>query len=292
MWAFNYDSINELNAVLKSHGLAMSKKFGQNFLISGSARERIVELMNLEENMTVWEIGPGLGAITHLVLKKNVNLKCFEIDHGFASILESEAFKGETRFSLVEGDALKTLFKQDEVPDRIIGNLPYNVGSIMIARLIEQSILPERMVFTLQKEVVDRMCAKPNDNDYSSFSVITQIDYENKASLTLKKGCFWPQPQVDSTVVVMEKRKEPLVPNELRVIFLPHIRALFAQRRKTIKNNLMSSEYGNLGKDKLDSIISKAGLIGTERAETLSFEQLKVLAEAISDILVLSTKRG
>lgn len=280
MWDLNYDSISEIDAILKENGLAMSKKFGQNFLISRQGRERIVDLMKLDSSMKVWEIGPGLGAITHLVLGKKAELTCFEIDHGFAEILRDKAFCDEPLFELVEGDALKTLFRYNHTPDRIIGNLPYNVGSVIIARLIERSILPEMMVFTLQKEVVERMCASTGSDSYSSFSVLTQIDYENKLALTLKKGCFWPQPQVDSAVVVMTKRKEPLVPEELRDTFIPLVRDLFSQRRKTIKNNLISSKYGNLGKDAIESIISSASLSGSERAESLSFSQLLSLAKS------------
>lgn len=283
MWSLNYDSISQIDSVLKENGLAMSKKFGQNFLISNSAREKIVELMQIESGMAIWEIGPGLGAITHLVLKKDVNLKCFEIDHGFASILREKAFPDENRFQLIEGDALKTLFLEKEIPDMIIGNLPYNVGSVMIAHLIEQSILPQRMVFTLQKEVVDRMCATSGDDAYSSFSILTQIDYDNKLMLTLKKGCFWPQPQVDSAVVVMEKRKKPLVDNSLRSTFIPLTRSLFSQRRKTIKNNLASSQYGNHGKEYIEDILSKANLTGSERAEALGLDSLIGLAMAIKN---------
>lgn len=279
MWTLNYDSISELDSTLKSKGLAMSKKFGQNFLISSKARERIVDYMALEDDMRVWEVGPGLGAITHLVLKKNVDLTAFEIDYGFAEILKEEAFKDEPRFSLVIGDALKTLFEYDYTPDRIIGNLPYNVGSVIIAKLIESSILPELMVFTLQSEVVERMCAKPGDDEYSSFSILTQIDYENQNVLTLKKGCFWPQPQVESSVVVMAKRKESLVSNELRSVFLPLVRALFSMRRKTIKNNLVGSF--DINKTNVDSVLSKAGLTGQERAEVLTFDEIIRVAEVI-----------
>ena len=280
MWDLNYDSISEIDSILKENGLAMSKKFGQNFLTSRQGRERVVELMNLEEGMKVWEVGPGLGAITHLVLKAGVDLTCFEIDHGFADILRTKAFADEEKFSLVEGDALKTLFEFKYTPDRIIGNLPYNVGSVIIARLIERSFLPDLMVFTLQKEVVERMCAHPGDESYSSFSVLTQLDYENKLALTLKRGCFWPQPQVDSAVVVMKKRETSLVPDSLRDTFLPLVRDLFSQRRKTIKNNLVSSKYGNLGKDAIENIIAEAGLTGGERAEALSFQNLIALAES------------
>lgn len=281
MWDLNYDSISELDGVLKSKGLAMSKKFGQNFLISSSARERIVDMIGLEDGMKVWEIGPGLGAITHLVLRRNADLTAFEIDHGFADILRTIAFADEPGFHLVEGDALKTLFLESYVPDRIIGNLPYNVGSVIIARLIEGGYLPERMVFTLQKEVVDRMCASPGDDEYSSFSVLTQLDYENRNELTLRKGCFWPQPQVDSSVVVMNKRKESLISEELRPVFLPLVRTLFSMRRKTIKNNLTSQNIFSLSKKNLDEAFERAQLNGSERAEVLTFDELKALTEAI-----------
>ena len=286
MWNLNYDSPKEIERVLSEKGLAMTKKFGQNFLVSPSGREKLVKLMELKEGMKVWEIGPGLGAITHMILKENVDLYSFEIDHGFASLLSGPAFGDESRFTLVEGDALKTLFKKRllPLPDRIVGNLPYNVGSVMIAKLIENSYLPPLMVFTLQKEVVDRMTAKTGEDDYSSFSVLTQIDYENKLMLKLPRGCFWPQPNVDSAVVVMKRREKSLVDDTLRPVFIPLLRDIFQQRRKTIRNNLNSSEYGNLGKDKVEEILSLSGLSGNERAEALSWESLLKLSESAKEI--------
>lgn len=286
MWNLNYDSPKEIERVLSEKGLAMTKKFGQNFLVSPSGREKLVKLMELEEGMKVWEIGPGLGAITHMILKENVDLYSFEIDHGFASLLSGPAFGDESRFTLVEGDALKTLFKKRllPLPDRIVGNLPYNVGSVMIAKLIENSYLPPLMVFTLQKEVVDRMTAKTGEDDYSSFSVLTQIDYENKLMLKLPRGCFWPQPNVDSAVVVMKRREKSLVDDTLRPVFIPLLRDIFQQRRKTIRNNLNSSEYGNLGKDRVEEILSLSGLSGNERAEALSWDSLIKLSESAKEI--------
>ena len=286
MWNLNYDSPKEIERVLSEKGLAMTKKFGQNFLVSPSGREKLVKLMELEEGMKVWEIGPGMGAITHMILKENVDLYSFEIDHGFASLLSGPAFGDESRFTLVEGDALKTLFKKRllPLPDRIVGNLPYNVGSVMIAKLIENSYLPPLMVFTLQKEVVDRMTAKTGEDDYSSFSVLTQIDYENKLMLKLPRGCFWPQPNVDSAVVVMKRREKSLVDDTLRPVFIPLLRDIFQQRRKTIRNNLNSSEYGNLGKDKVEEILSLSGLSGNERAEALSWDSLIKLSESAKEI--------
>ncbi len=283
MWNLNYDSPFEIDRVLKENGLSMSKKFGQNFLINPEMRRRIVDSINVEAKMRVWEVGPGLGAITHHLLEKGVDLTAFEIDHGFVRVLNEIAFHDEKNFTLIEGDALKTLFKKKllPLPDRIIGNLPYNVGSVIIASLIEKGYLPDRMVFTLQKEVVERMTGTIDSGSYSSFSVLTQIDYENKNVLKLSRACFWPRPNVESAVVVMNKRRESLVPSEYRETFLTLLRVLFSQRRKTIRNNLSSSIYGNKGKEYIEEILFQAKLTGNERAEKLETERIVTLARVI-----------
>lgn len=277
MWNLNYDSVKEVISVLESEGLAMSKKFGQNFLIDHNARESIREKIAYKENLSAWEIGPGMGAITSLVLNSGIKVKAFEIDKGFCRLLKERAFSDEANFTLIEGDALKTISDQSEIPDIIYGNLPYNVGSIIIARLIENNILPERMVYTLQREVVERICAKENSDDYSSFSILCQIDYKPTLSFVIRKGCFYPEPQVESAVVVMEKRKESLVPESLRETFLEVNRALFSQRRKTIKNNLKA-----LNLKDIDRVIALSSLAGNERAETLSIEKIVEIAKAVN----------
>ena len=281
MWNLNYSSITEIGEVLSSHGLAMTKKFGQNFLISPEAREKIVSLIDPEKGEEVWEIGPGLGAITHLLLQKGAAVKAFEIDHGFASVLKNKAFADED-FTLIEGDALETLFSLPPSFSSIVGNLPYNVGSEIIARLIERGYLPKVMVFTLQKEVADRMTALPGSPDYSSFSILTQLDYVNTRAFIIKSGAFYPSPNVDSAVVVMRRRSESLVPNEERVFFLSMVRALFAQRRKTIRNNLLSSNaFSSSGREFIEKAFTAASLSGSERAEALSFDQLVILMHAL-----------
>lgn len=252
--------------VLLAHGYSMNKKFGQNFLISDTFRRRIVSLMALEEGMPVWELGPGLGSITSLILEEKAKLTAFEIDHGFASILRDEAFRDERNFSLIEGDALKTMFSEREVPERIVGNLPYNVGSEMIARLIEEGILPERMVFTLQKEVAERMVATPSSSSYSSFSILVNFDYKVTIPFLVGRTSFYPKPNVDSAVVLMERREGNRLENGKRKSFFSFVRLLFSSRRKTIRNNL-SSRYE---KSRIDDALLKAGLNGSERAETLS----------------------
>ena len=281
MWNLNYSSVSEIGKVLSDHGLAMSKKFGQNFLISPEARERIVSLLKPGRGDDIWEIGPGLGAITHLILKAGAHVTAFEIDHGFAAILRDEAFTDED-FTLVEGDALETLFMREPTFTAIAGNLPYNVGSQVIAKLIESGCLPSTMVFTLQKEVADRMGAAPGSPDYSSFSVLTQLDYENQTAFTIRPGSFYPAPNVESAVVVMRKRSKRIVEDGDRTLFLSMVRALFSQRRKTIRNNLLSSpSFSSKGRERIEAAFAGAGLTGTERAETLGFDRLVPLMEGM-----------
>ena len=259
----------------------MTKKFGQNFLISMSALDRIVALSGASEGRRVWEVGPGIGALTTKLLQTGADVTTFEIDHGFCRILREQAYVDVPNFTLVEGDALKTwktVWQEQGTPDIICANLPYNVGSVFIASLIESRCLPDIMVFTLQSEVVDRICARQGDDAFSGFSILTGIDYENREAMKLRSGCFFPPPNVDSSVVVMTKRENPLVPTDEAPAFLNLVRILFAQRRKTVKNNLKA-----LGKpsDAIDEALAKAGIPQTERAERLTVDQILALERSL-----------
>ncbi len=280
MWNLDYSRQKDIERLLEEKGFAMSKKFGQNFLLSSSAREKIVSLMGDIRGKAIFEIGPGFGSITSLMLKEGAFVRAFEIDHGFADILRNDAFKDEPGFSLVEGDALKTLFSEQCIPDLIAGNLPYNVGSVIIASIIENNFLPGRMVFTLQKEVCQRIAAKEKSGDYSSFSVLCQLDYEPRIAFSIPRSAFYPSPNVDSAVIVMERRKEKLIEDGERDAFFKLLRALFAQRRKTVRNNLKAlHDNGTIG-----IILSKAGISEKERAENLSLQDILRLLRVSSDL--------
>ena len=158
----NYDSPIELRAFLESGQLSMKKRFGQNFLVNRGAREKIISCLPIKDGDSVWEIGPGLGAMTWHLLDMNAEVTVFEIDHGFISSLKD--FYGDlSNFKMIEGDFLKNfkLINKDDSPAFILGNLPYVSGSVMIAEIIRSAIKPQRMVFTLQKEVGRRMAASP-----------------------------------------------------------------------------------------------------------------------------------
>ncbi len=287
-WDFQYESKSAIVDLLESNELAMSKKFGQNFLLSEDVRKKIVNYMNLSEGMSVWEVGPGIGAITKIILEKGVNLTAFEIDHGFCRLLTNQAFSDESNFRLIEGDALKTTiktFKTEGTPDVICGNLPYNVGSVCIAKLLENKCHPNIMVYTLQKEVAQRICAPSGSKLFSSFSILAQIDYDVNIVMDINNQAFYPVPNVISSVIEMRKRKTSLVDNEIRDIFIMVIRDLFAKRRKTIKNNIISGRCGKIyEKELLISAIEKTGISLQARAEKLSINDFISIAKEINSI--------
>lgn len=279
IWDFDYSSVSAIAKLLDENGLSMTKKFGQNFLVSQQVLDRIAAQCGDLTGKTVWEVGPGIGALTTKLLKAGAFVTSFEIDHGFCRILREQAYVEEPKFRLIEGDALKnwrSLYDKEGVPDIICANLPYNVGSMFIASLIEGRCVPQRMVYTLQSEVVQRMCAKNSSQDYSGFTVLTNIDYENKEAFRIKAGCFFPPPNVDSSVVVMQRRQEKLVPEELVPRLISLVRVLFSQRRKTVKNNLKGI---GLGSEELDRLLANAGIPAGERAEKLSMDQLVALSQ-------------
>ena len=281
VWDFDYSSVSSITRLLQDNGLNMTKKFGQNFLISMGALDRITSLCGAASGKRVWEVGPGIGALTSRLVASGADVTAFEIDHGFCRILREQAFVDVDDFTLVEGDALKTwkeVWASQGTPDIICANLPYNVGSIFIASLIENRCLPPVMVYTLQSEVVDRICAKEGSEDYSGFSILCSIDYENSSAFKLGSGCFFPPPNVDSSVVVMKKRENPLVPDEDAVKFLELVRILFVQRRKTAKNNLKA-----IGKTsaEIDAALNASDIAQTERAERLNVRQILYLKRSL-----------
>ncbi|MGI6433284.1 MAG: 16S rRNA (adenine(1518)-N(6)/adenine(1519)-N(6))-dimethyltransferase RsmA [Sphaerochaetaceae bacterium] len=288
MWDFPYDSPKAIQHLLDQRSLALSKKFGQNFLISSSAIDKMVSALSLEEGMSVWEVGPGIGALSSALLKKGVHLRAFEIDWGFCSILQDLAFADEPNFTLIAGDVLKTWEKQyqeEGTPEVVCGNLPYNVGTVFIARILEKQLLSPTMLFTLQKEVAERLGASVGTKNWSTLSILGQSDYEITQLFNLKGGSFYPPPKVDSTVLLFTKREVPLIPPVLRNQFLKVCRDVFAQKRKTVRNNLLRGTVGSvLGKELTLSALAQAKVSESERSENLGFTQLLNLTKSVQEL--------
>jgi 16S rRNA (adenine1518-N6/adenine1519-N6)-dimethyltransferase len=260
----------------------MNKRFGQNFLVSPDARKRIVDLMEIRPGESVWEIGPGIGALTREILSRGARLTAFEIDHGFIGIL-SELFGPTPGFSIVAGDFLKTwkaALAERGMPGLVCGNLPYNAANAFMADFADSGFFPERMVFTVQKEGAERMRARVDASNYSSFSVLCQSFYSIKAAFDVGSRCFWPVPDVTSTVIVLRPRTDAPLPRD-RALYLSIVRSLFASRRKTVLNNLKAT--GRAPELVLEAL-SLCGIQPQARAETLSPEAISALADAFEKL--------
>ncbi len=285
----DYNSANDIKEFLDSNGMAMQKKFGQNFLINENARKKIIDSLDVNENTFVWEVGPGLGCMTDEILSRKANLTVFEIDKGFANCVRQffEPYEKENKFSLVEGDVLKTWKKElasfsqkknKPVPDRFFGNLPYNIAATLIADTIENNVRFDKCVFTIQKEVAKRMNASPGSEDYSSFSVLCTWAYDITNIIDLSGANFWPKPNVDSRSVLFTKKES--FPNcENPKLFCKMQRALFSSRRKTVKNNLTNFLSSS---EKAEHSLNVAKIDSKLRAEVLSIEQMLYLSDIIN----------
>jgi 16S rRNA (adenine1518-N6/adenine1519-N6)-dimethyltransferase len=294
--SINYDSPGELRAFLEARGLGMRKKFGQNFLVNPAARRELLDALEINAGDEVWEIGPGLGAMTGGLLERGGKVTAFEIDPGFCAVLR-EFFGEPENFRLIEGDALKTWTLAGKGEERgdgeeglyLFGNLPYHAGAALLGDFIEKGRFFRRVVVTVQKEVADRMTAKPGSSNYSSFSVLCSSVYALKPLKVIKGASFYPVPRVDSRGV----RLDLLPPGERKrpPLFYPLVRALFSSRRKTIKNSLSAFLRSGIMKGRemgeALEILERAGLAGERRPETLSPEEFTRLAGTLEVSCVL-----
>ncbi len=283
----NYSSPSEIKAVLKRLGIRLKSKWGQNFLINRGARQKIIGKISPTEKEVIWEVGPGLGCLTEVLLPRVKELVVFEIDRGLIRYLE-EAFSDYHNFSLVSGDVIKT-WKQNMdrgVPDKVVGNLPYSSASALIVSFIEAEFFPENMVFTVQRELARRMTARPGVKNYSSFSVLCQYAFFIRECFELKPGSFYPAPEVISTVIELKPKNVDEAPKD-RKLFLLLVRALFGSRRKTLKNNLTGSRLlTGYSKELLLRAAELEGIDQCIRAEELQYKEFIRLSNRITDLFL------
>jgi 16S rRNA (adenine1518-N6/adenine1519-N6)-dimethyltransferase len=263
---------------------------GQNFLIDRGARQKLLDALGAAPGDLVWEIGPGLGAMTAGLLERGAAVSAFELDRGFIAALE-EIFRGQRGFALIPGDVLKTwpgAWAALEGEPLLLGNLPYNIAAALLADFIEKNCFFKRMVVTVQREVARRMIAQPGTQDYSSFSVLCASAYTLTPLLVLKGASFYPAPRVDSQGVRFDLRSD-IDPAGYPPAFKPLVRSLFSSRRKTIRNNLQSylaSRMPTAGgaRDLAVELLEKTGVSPNERAENLGLEEFRALAAALPPV--------
>ncbi len=291
----DYNSPAALKSFMEENGMAMQKKFGQNFMINSDSRKKIISYLELNPEDRVFEVGPGLGCMTEEILNSGARLTAFEIDYGFIELLHQFFEKEEKngQFNIVEGDVLKkwnsyyndlnlSLDEKGVSPVKFFGNLPYNIAATFIADTVTKNVIFKKGVFTLQKEVTQRILAKPSTENYSSFSVLCQFAYDVKAGIETAPGCFWPKPNVSSQTVILTPKEKPYECSN-RAFFVKLVHGLFLSRRKTISNNIKPFLSGNLT---LDELFSRTGISPNQRAENLKVEDFLLLSETISGAIL------
>ncbi len=253
------------------------KRFGQNFLHDAHVIDRIIKSIAPKPEHHLIEIGPGRGALTEPLLEAlDGNLDVVELDRDLIPILRAQFFKYDG-LNIHEADALQFDFKQlatDDRPLRLVGNLPYNISTPLMFHLLEYSDIIQDMHFMLQKEVVQRLCAGPGDSAYGRLGIMMQYRCETRYMFTVPPGAFNPPPKVESAIVRLTPRKElPFKANNFDT-FAKVVKASFAQRRKTLKNNLK----GLVDDDGFEQL----GIKPSVRAETLSLEIFVKIANFVS----------
>ena len=275
-------------AVLERHGFTFKKSFGQNFLTDTNILQKIVDTAEIDDQVNVIEIGPGIGALTEFLAERAAQVMAFEIDHRLVPIL-ADTLRDFDNVTIVNEDILKVdlaqhiqNFKNPDLPIKVVANLPYYITTPILMHLIESGIPFSEFVVMMQKEVADRISAKPNTKAYGSLSIAVQYYMTAKVAFIVPRTVFVPAPNVDSAILKMVRRPEPAVSVEDENFFFKVSKACFIHRRKTLWNNL-TGYFGKTEevKDKLTKALDQAGLAPSVRGEALSLAEFASLADAL-----------
>ncbi len=274
-------SITETKRILDKYNLQAKKKLGQNFLVDGNIIHKIIDQINLSKEDGVIEIGPGIGAMTEILLQQAEKVLCYEIDKDMVEVLSRELTNGNLLIKqedFLKADLISDL-KNFKVNQRIVvvSNLPYYITTPIIFKLLEEETSIKEFYFMVQKEVGLRLTGKPKTKDYNSLSVLISFQAEANLLFEVKRNSFYPVPDVDSVIISLKKTGKDYGVNN-RDKFIEFVQNIFAMRRKTIINNLMA-KYSFSRKELVD-IMSSQGHKETLRAEELSVKEIVELYKA------------
>jgi len=275
-------------AILEKYGFSFKKSLGQNFLIDTNILKKIVSFANLTEESGAIEIGPGIGALTEQLARMSKKVVAFEIDQRLIPILKETLSPYENvailHKDVLEADVQVVMDEEFKGIDDImvVANLPYYVTTPIIMNLLEDQLPIRGIVCMLQKEVADRISARPGTKNYGSLSIAVQYYTEAETVMIVPKTVFVPQPNVDSAVIRLTKRSQPAVSVRDEGFFFQVTKASFAQRRKTLLNNLTSQlPDGKQKKEEILAALSISGIDSTRRGETLSLGEFGRLSDEL-----------
>ena len=278
-------------AILERHGFTFKKSFGQNFLTDTNILQKIVDTAEIDKGVNVIEIGPGIGALTEFLAENAAEVMAFEIDDRLIPILADTLARFDN-VQVVNQDILKAdlqtqiqAFKNPDLPIKVVANLPYYITTPILMHLIESKIPFAEFVVMMQKEVADRISAMPNTKAYGSLSIAVQYYMTAKVSFIVPRTVFVPAPNVDSVILKMVRRDQPVVSVQDEDFFFRVSKVAFVHRRKTLWNNI-TSHFGKSEdtKAKLEKELEIAKIKPSIRGEALSIPDFASLADALKEV--------
>jgi 16S rRNA (adenine1518-N6/adenine1519-N6)-dimethyltransferase len=273
---------------LKILGRRPTKGLGQHFLIHQATAEKIAAAIHPGPGDVVVEIGAGLGALTLPLSRSGALVIAVEIDAELVKFLRKEFDKRNDKgvkiecMDILELDLI-SLYEQFQRKMKIIGNLPYNISSPVLFKLMEAADYLEEAVLMLQDEVAERVLAGPGNKDYGIISVMVAYHCECRRVMRVKPSQFHPPPKVDSQVVSLSFRDRPLTPQVEASWLLQTVKAAFSHRRKTLRNSLLASKLGNLTPDLVNGVLQEASIEANRRPESLTLEEFLRLAKGLGE---------
>lgn len=276
--------------ILEKYHLRTKKSLGQNFIIDTNILENIVQAGSVDKNTTVIEIGPGIGALTEQIAKKAKEVFAFEIDGRLIPVLE-DTLADYSNITVRHEDILKVdfeMFHEKHLKDVerliVIANLPYYITTPIVMHLIQSSLPVEEMILMMQKEVAERLEAKPSTKEYGSLSIAIQSYMAVDIAFTVPRTVFMPQPNIESAIVRLKTLEDRPLKVKSEALFFKIMRASFAQRRKTIWNNLRR-ELNNKEKEPLlKKAFTASGIDPSRRGESLTIQDFGKLSDALYDL--------
>lgn len=289
-------TLTEMREILKARDLQLTKSLGQNFLHDANQLRRIVAAAELSATDRVFEIGPGLGPLTELLLASGATVLAIEKDSRLSTFLR-ERYANEPRLTLRHDDALAYLQRRENdsrspielggdvtppppsPPWKLVANLPYSVASPILVELALHPHGPERMVVTLQLEVAQRIVAARDTDSYGLLTLLISLHYEPGNLFKIPAACFFPAPDVESACITLTRRTRPPLDAVQTKLFVRIVKRAFSQRRKMMLK-LLKSEWPE---DKLHACFARLGISPQERAEKVSLEVFTELCRLLSE---------
>lgn len=281
-------NIGNIKNILSRHGFNFSKALGQNFLINPSVCPRMANECGATKQTGVIEVGPGIGVLTYELAKCAKKVVSIELDKRLIPVL-NETLKEFDNVKIINADVLKTDLKNlintefKNMPVSVCSNLPYYITSPIIMKLLEEKLPITSLTVMVQKEAAERICAKPGTRQCGAVSIAVSYYSEPEILFNVSRGSFMPPPNVDSAVIKLNIRKEPLVNVIDEKFFFSIVKAAFSKRRKNIVNSLYSGL--SISKESVITALNQCNIDVNSRAEQLSIEQFANISNSLIQIL-------